>query len=138
MNRADFRKNREQASLIYDGSCPICSGTVKWIKENEIENSFMLLPCQTKETADRFPGIERAACMKAMHLVLPDGSVLVGEQALPEILSRLKRYRFAALLFRLPGSRTISRIAYRWFADRRYKIAAILAHFTGGKEKQKK
>ena len=136
MKRTDSQKNREQATLIYDGSCTLCSGTIGWIKENEIENSFVMLPCQAKETASRFPEIERAACMNAMHLVLPDGTVLIGEQALPEVFARLRHHRFAALLFKLPGSRIISRIAYRWFADRRYKIAAILSHFMGDTKKQ--
>ncbi len=124
-------KKQEQATLIYDGSCPLCSGAIGWIRENEIENSFTLLLCQAEETASRFPDIERAACMNAMHLVLPDGTVLVGEQALPEVFTRLKHYRFAVLLFKLPGARTISRVSYQWFADRRYKIAAILSHFMG-------
>ena len=129
-------KNLERSTLIYDESCRLCSGTVRWIRENEVENSFTMLPCQADEAASRFPEIERTACMNAMHLVLPDGRVLVGEQAMPEIFKRLKRYRFAAYLFKLPGSRTISRIVYRWFAARRYDIAAILSHFTGIIEKR--
>lgn len=138
MKRTDLQKSQEQATLIYDGSCSLCSGAVGWIRENEIENAFALLPCQAKETASRFPEIERDACMNAMHLVLPDGTVLVGEQALPEVFLRLEHYRFASLLFKLPGSRTISRIAYRWFADRRYKIAALLSHFMGSTKNVKK
>ncbi len=67
--------------------------------------------------------------MKAMHLVLPDGTVVVGEQAPPEILRRLRHFRSAALLFKLPGSGIVSRVIYRWFADRRYRIASILSHF---------
>jgi predicted DCC family thiol-disulfide oxidoreductase YuxK len=127
--------NQEQATLIYDGSCPLCSGTIAWIRENEIENSFVMLPCQMEETLSRFPEIKRADCMNAMHLVLPNGTVLVGEQAMPEVFLRLKHYRFAAFLFKLPGSQAISRIAYRWFADRRYKLATILSHFTSSKKK---
>jgi predicted DCC family thiol-disulfide oxidoreductase YuxK len=60
--------------------------------------------------------------MKAMHLVLPDGTVLSGEKALPEIFKRLRRYRPAAVFFKLPGANILSRVFYRWFADRRYRI----------------
>ena len=72
--------------------------------------------------------------MQAMHLVLPDGRVLAGERALPEVLTRLKTYSAFALLFRLPGAGTVSRIVYRWFAPRRYKIARLFfsALFTDG------
>jgi predicted DCC family thiol-disulfide oxidoreductase YuxK len=136
MKEEDFMKNPWQATLIYDGSCPLCSGAVGWIRENAIENSFVMLPCQAEERVSRFPGITQGACMNAMHLVLPDGTILVGEQAMPEVITRLKHYRFAALLFKLPGSRTVSRAAYQWFADRRYKIAAILSHFMAEPKKK--
>jgi predicted DCC family thiol-disulfide oxidoreductase YuxK len=130
-----MQKEREKATLIFDGSCPICSGTVKWISENEIEGSFEMLPCQAEGMREQFPGVEAAACMEAMHLVLPGGKVFVGEEALPEIFTRLRRYRFAAPLFRLPGAGPLSRIAYRWFAERRYRIAALFSHKNGGAKK---
>jgi predicted DCC family thiol-disulfide oxidoreductase YuxK len=134
MLQSEMTKEKERATLIYDGNCPICSGTVKWIREHEQEGAFEMLPCQSERRGAEFPDVERAECMQAMHLVLPDGKVLAGEKALPEILLRLRRYRFAAAFFKLPGAQTISRIAYRWFADRRYAIAHILSHLTGGRK----
>ncbi len=122
----------KKAVLIYDGACPVCSGTVKWIRENEAGDSFEMLPCQSGDLGDRFASIRRSECMKAMHLVLPGGAVFIGEKALPEILKRLRRYRFASLLFKLPGAGILSRFVYRWFADRRYRIAAFLSHLTKG------
>lgn len=64
--------------------------------------------------------------MRAMQLILPDGQVLGGEKALPEIVKRLKRFSPAAALFDLPGSETLARSFYRWFADNRYHIANVL------------
>jgi predicted DCC family thiol-disulfide oxidoreductase YuxK len=55
--------------------------------------------------------------------VLPDGKIVDGEQALPEIFARLRRYRPVAHLLKLPGTLVLGRIFYRWFADRRYQIA---------------
>jgi predicted DCC family thiol-disulfide oxidoreductase YuxK len=130
-----MQKKKERATLIFDGSCPICSSTVKWIGENEVEDSFDMLPCQSDRMHEQFPEVEPVECMKAMRLALPDGTVFVGEEALPEIFARLRRYRFAALLFRLPGARPLSRIAYRWFAARRYRIADILSHRDGDEKK---
>ncbi len=116
---------KKKAALIYDGSCPICSSAMAWIEENEKEGSFELLPCQSEVLDERFPSVERAACLRAMHLVLPDGTVLAGEKALPEIFKRLRRYRTAAVLFKLPGAEMLGRVFYRWFADRRYRIARL-------------
>jgi predicted DCC family thiol-disulfide oxidoreductase YuxK len=123
-----------KAVLIYDGDCPVCAETVRWIRENERKDSFEMLPCQSGEVRKRFPLIEPAACMRAMQLILPDGKILSGEKALPEILKRLKRYSPAAALFSLPGSEAISRSFYRWFADNRYHIAGVL--FPDKKKKQ--
>jgi len=123
-----------KAVLIYDGDCPVCAETIRWIRENERKDSFEMLPCQSGEVRKRFPLVESAACMRAMQLILPDGKILSGEKALPEILKRLKRYGPLAALFSLPGSETVSRSFYRWFADNRYHIAGIL--FPDKKKKQ--
>ena len=112
--------------LIYDGECPVCRKTVTWIRENMRKDSFEMIPCQSAEIQKRFPFIEQAVCMQAMQLILPDGEVLGGEKALPEIVKRLKRFSPAAALFDLPGSEILSRSFYRWFADNRYHIANVL------------
>jgi len=130
MKQAGEKSKGPTSALIFDGTCPICKSTVAWIRENEIEDSFEMIPCQSESLLSRFPGVTRSACTNAMHLVLPDGRVLAGENALPEIVKRLKRYHRASMLFQLPAARTVSRFAYRWFAARRYRIAEFLAHLV--------
>jgi predicted DCC family thiol-disulfide oxidoreductase YuxK len=120
------KEKPKKAALVYDGNCPVCGKTVAWIKNNAKRGAFEMLPCQAVSIKKRFPSIKRAVCMQAMQLVLPDGTVLSGEKALPEILKRLRRYSSANALFKLPGSEILSRAFYRWFADRRYHIARLL------------
>ena len=118
------------AVLIYDADCPVCRSAADWVRRNAaVRDAFEYLPCRSEETRTRFPGIAEAACLQAMHLVLPDGTILAGERALPEILLRTRRYRSAALLFRLPGAGTLSRLLYRAFARRRHRISR---RFTAG------
>jgi predicted DCC family thiol-disulfide oxidoreductase YuxK len=112
-----------EAVLIYDAECPVCRGAVDWVRTNAARpDAFEYLPCRTAETRRRFPSIAEAACLEAVHLVLPDGTVLAGEKALPEILRRTRRFRRAAALFSLPGAGILSRILYRSFARHRYGI----------------
>jgi predicted DCC family thiol-disulfide oxidoreductase YuxK len=118
-------EDTNKATLVYDGFCPVCSKAIAWIEQHEREGAFEMMPCQSDDLPARFPHLGRAACMKAMHLVLPDGATLAGEQALPEIAKRLEKYSGAADLFRLPGAKTMSRTFYRWFADRRYSLARL-------------
>ena len=128
-----MKEKTQKAVLIYDKECPVCRKTIKWLRQNSRKGAFEMLPCQSDALKERYPTIEKATCMKAMQLVLPDGKVLSGEKAFPEILKRLKRYSFAAEIFRFPGSDVISSAFYKWFADRRYHIANIL--FPGKKKK---
>lgn len=117
-----------KAVLIYDGECAICRGAAEWVRGNAVPDAFEFLSCHSEELSRRFPAVARAACLQAMHLVLPDGTILVGETAAPEILSRLRgrRHRWAAALFRIPGAGILSRLFYRWFAARRHRIARLL------------
>jgi predicted DCC family thiol-disulfide oxidoreductase YuxK len=117
-------------ALIYDADCPVCRATADWVRRNSVvPDPFEYLPCRSAETRSRFPAIAEAACLRAVHLVLPDGSVLAGEQALPWVLGRTRRYRWAAPLFRFPGAGLLSRILYRAFARRRHRISL---HFPPG------
>jgi predicted DCC family thiol-disulfide oxidoreductase YuxK len=113
--------------LIYDKDCPICRKAAHWVERNKRGDVLELLPCQAEAVRDRFPFMKESVCMKGMQLILPDGRVLPGEKALPEIINMLRRYRWVAWLFRLPGSGILSHAFYRWFAERRYRIAKIFS-----------
>jgi predicted DCC family thiol-disulfide oxidoreductase YuxK len=115
----------KKAALIYDNACPICSQTVRWIDKHAAEDSFEMLPCRSDALEARFPSVEREACLQAIHVVLPGGTVLKGADTLPVILKRLRRYKAAAILFKLPGAMVVSRAFYRWFAGSRYWIAGF-------------
>jgi predicted DCC family thiol-disulfide oxidoreductase YuxK len=119
--------NAPTAVLIFDADCPVCRAAADWVRRNAaVPDAFEYLPCRSGETRARFTAIAEAACLQAMHLVLPDGAILTGEQALPEILRRTRRYRWAVVLFRLPGAGPLSRFLYRAFARRRHRIARLL------------
>ncbi len=117
-----------KATLIYDGECPVCRGAAEWVRAHAAPGAFEFFSCHSEELPRRFPAVARQACLQAMHLVLPDGAIRVGEKAVPEILSRLaaRRYRWAAALFRVPGAGTLSGAFYGWFAARRHRIARLL------------
>jgi len=118
--------NARAAVLVYDADCPACRAAADWVRRNAIDpDTFEFLPCRSEETRRRFPAIMETACLQAMHLVLPDGTILAGEQALPEILQCTRRYRWSAILFRLPGAGFLSRLLYGAFARRRHRISRL-------------
>src|SRR5262249_61455304 len=87
-----------------DGCCGLCRGSVGWVSRRARPGAFEFLPCQAPERRARYPAMAEATCMEAIQLVLPDGRVLGGADALPEILRRLRGWRWAAALCRLPGA----------------------------------
>jgi predicted DCC family thiol-disulfide oxidoreductase YuxK len=114
------------AVVIYDGACGLCQGSVGWVSRRARPGAFEFLPCQAAERRARYPAIAEATCLEAIQLVLPDGRVLGGAAALPEILRRLRGWRWVAALFRLPGAGLIAPVVYRWIARNRYRISCAI------------
>ena len=64
--------------------------------------------------------------MTAMQLVLPDGRILAGADAVPELLRRVRGWGWLASVFGLPGMTPLSRRVYAWVARNRMRISCTL------------
>jgi len=114
------------AILIYDGDCSMCRASALWLMRRALAgraDELEILPCRSPVRRQRFPAITDETCMRAMQLVLPDGRVLAGADAAPEILRRIPRWRWVAALFDLPRARPYARRVYAWVARNRMKIS---------------
>jgi predicted DCC family thiol-disulfide oxidoreductase YuxK len=114
-----------KAVLIYDGECSMCRASALWLlrrAEAGGARDLEILPCRSPVRRQRFPSIADETCMQAMQLVLPDGHVLAGADAVPEILLRIPRWSWVARLFDLPRARPFARRVYAWIAKNRMKI----------------
>jgi predicted DCC family thiol-disulfide oxidoreductase YuxK len=85
-----------------------------------------ILPCRSGARRARFPEITDEQCLTAMQLVLPDGRVLAGAEAVPELLRRIRGWGWLAALFALPGMRPLARRLYGWIAQHRLKLSCRL------------
>ena len=119
------------AVVIYDGTCGLCQGSVAWLARRAVPGQLELLPCQAPERPARFPWMEERGCLEAIQLVLPDGRMLSGASAIPEILRRLRGWRRLAPLFELPGVGLLARPVYRWVARHRYRISCLPGSLRG-------
>jgi len=108
----------DRPALFYDGECGFCRDAVavlsRWDREGRIE----LIPFQDAGRVAKF-GLPLPALAAAMHLVLPDGRVVAGADAVPELGRLLPGKRWLTWLFAVPGVRPIARRAYAWIAARR-------------------
>jgi len=117
------------AVLIYDGDCAMCRASALWLMRRALGSGaaqLELLPCRSPARRARFPAIDEAACLTAMQLVLDDGRVLSGADAVPELLARMPRWRWLRHVFDMPGARPLARRAYAWIARNRMKLSCRL------------
>jgi predicted DCC family thiol-disulfide oxidoreductase YuxK len=113
----------ERATLIFDGDCALCRKSAEWIRARDTHSAFDYLPYQDATLQRRFPEISRRECERALHLVAADGQLTVGADALPDILSRLPRWRRVAPVLRLRALRPLSRWLYRRIARTRSRVS---------------
>jgi len=118
---------QDPAVLIYDGDCAMCRASAMWIMRRALSRGALeILPCRSDARRRRYPDIAEATCLTAMQLVLPDGRVLAGGDAVPEILRRVRGWGWVASVFSVPGARPIARRVYAWIARNRMRISCAL------------
>jgi predicted DCC family thiol-disulfide oxidoreductase YuxK len=114
----------KRAVLIYDAECAMCRASALWLMRlAHARGALEILPCRSPVRLARFPGISEAACMTAMQLVLPDGRVVAGADAVPELLRRIRGVGWLATVFALPGVRPLARRVYAWIARNRMRLS---------------
>lgn len=110
----------------------MCRASALWLMRRAMSaGQLEILPCRSGPRRARFPHITEERCLRAMQLVLPDGRVLEGADAVPELLRRIPRWRWAASLLALPGVRAVARRVYGWIAANRLRISCALGDREG-------
>ncbi|MBF8277100.1 MAG: hypothetical protein HW390_2173 [Candidatus Brocadiaceae bacterium] len=114
----------ERIVLLYDDSCSLCRGCMKWIELHAIRKDvFEFVPCQSEERRRRFPEVEDATCRQSLLAMLPGKVMLSGDATLPEIIVRLRGFRWFSVLFKTPIVRGLLYVLYHWVANSRYIIS---------------
>jgi predicted DCC family thiol-disulfide oxidoreductase YuxK len=107
--------------LIYDGHCEICCAQrdriARWDGRDVIDAVDMHVP----DLEERFPGVQRADCYDAMHLITPSGEIHRAAAAVREVVRVLPWVGWIAVAFRVPGVMWIADRVYRWVAANRYR-----------------
>jgi predicted DCC family thiol-disulfide oxidoreductase YuxK len=101
--------------ILFDGVCDVCHRGVAWVRARDTGGAFAFVPFQDPAVARRRPDLDPAALARAVHVVVPDGRVVTGADALPVVLARLpgRGPRIAARLLALPGALAVARPLYR-------------------------
>lgn len=108
--------------VIYDGSCGICAGNLKWLYRLDTLRKFDAMPYQAKDLEQLFPALNIENCHDAMHLVFPDGRIYTGTDAFRRIFLRMPLMFVVGLLMSIPPLPWILRRLYPILARNRYRL----------------
>ena len=110
----------------------MCRASALWLmRRARVPDRLEILPCRSAPRRERYPEITDEACMSAMQLVLPDGRILSGADAVPELLRRVRGWRWVASVLGLPPVRPVTRRLYAWVARSRMKLSCSLPGRSG-------
>ena len=112
---------RAKALLIYDGDCGFCLGWVnRWRPMTKDQVDYA--PFQ--EVAAQFPQISQERFTASIQLILPDGRILQGAEAVFHLLAYAPGYRWPLWLYRkIPGVAAITEWGYRFVARHRSSLS---------------
>jgi predicted DCC family thiol-disulfide oxidoreductase YuxK len=118
--------------LVYDGDCGFCRTWVaRWRRTVGPQVDYEEL----QTAGARFPTIQRSRFRRALQLILPDGEVFEGAEAVFRTLAlapgRPRQRRWLAVYQNVPGARPVFEWGYRWVADHRPLLTRVSHFFFG-------
>ena len=113
----------ERPVVVYDGQCPFCLKQVEKMRRRDDRGAFEYVPRQDEGLEARFPKLAEGDFNTGMRLVVPEGPIHVGADAVYHIARELRGWRLWAWLYRVPGLGLLCRVAYAWVAKNRQRLA---------------
>jgi protein-S-isoprenylcysteine O-methyltransferase Ste14/predicted DCC family thiol-disulfide oxidoreductase YuxK len=108
--------------VLYDGRCRFCTKQSRNLVRLARPGALEARDFQAPGVLDRFPGLSHEACMRAMHLVCPDGRVFAGFEAAVRAVATRPVVGRVAYLYYVPGLRLALDVLYGLVARYRYLL----------------
>ncbi len=117
--------------LVYDDDCQFCRRWVaRW--QRATGDAISYLPFQTIIVESRFPEIALADFEKSIHLILPDGSVYRGAEAVFRSLAAAGKEKWLLSLYeQYPFFEEITELVYEEIAEHRSFLSRLDRIYAG-------
>jgi len=113
-------------TVLYDGSCPICSREIQQYKKGDPQGQI----CWLDVSSPKFvapTGHSQEALMRRFHVMRSDGSIVSGAAAFVHLWEQLPGWKQLARLGRIPGILNLMEFGYETFLYFRPKLQKICA-----------
>jgi len=105
---------------LFDGDCGVCSRSSRFFGSRDPHGHVERQDLRDPVAAQRFPTLDPDAVRASMHAVRADGSVVIGLDAVREVLAELPApWPWVATFLGLPGVHALAKVGYRLFARNR-------------------
>lgn len=108
--------------IVYDGQCRFCQWSVRRVARLDRQARFDLVPRQAAGLDERFPVLADSDFSTGLRLLLDDGTVFVGADAVYQIYRRLPPFHLLAWLYRVPLLHAVFRAGYALMARYRFRV----------------
>jgi predicted DCC family thiol-disulfide oxidoreductase YuxK len=107
--------------VFYDGKCGMCSKEINHYKKIAPKNRFEWI--DITKSPERLSEIKLnfQEAMKSFHVLDEQKNLHIGIEAFKQIWNEIPRWKSLSLFVDLPGIRFLTRKAYRFFADWRFR-----------------
>lgn len=109
--------------VIFDGSCPLCTGLCRWLERVGGRRRLAYLSLYDLRTDERYPDLPRRELLEHVYVVEPNGRKHRGAQAVRYLSRRLPAMWPLAPLLHVPGSLPLWRWLYRVFSRHRHRLS---------------
>jgi predicted DCC family thiol-disulfide oxidoreductase YuxK len=110
-----------ELTVLYDGACNLCRGSVARVRRMDPRNRIELLDLHDASVRRRFPQVNIDDAMRLMQAVDPSGRVYSGADAWARIGMALPGWNLVAWLLLVPGIHFVAQHFYAWVARNRYR-----------------
>ncbi len=104
----------QKTKIFVDGNCIVCDLEISHYKKIAPE-LFDLVDISDPDFDALKYGLTREAVNVDMHLLTPEGKLMIGVDAFAYIWSKIPRYRMADRLIHLPGVYSAAKLGYKVF-----------------------
>jgi predicted DCC family thiol-disulfide oxidoreductase YuxK len=111
-------------TIFYDGNCPLCSKEINLLKEYDSKNRLLFEDIHAVDFIQRYPYIDKLYANRILHGQLSNGEMIYGLDVTCLAWKTVGKHRWLSIL-RWPVIRTLSDLAYVFFARHRNRISSL-------------